>query len=358
MDASLQANIVVREMRKHELDKAISEKKSLDTIKDYYQVNLSDNISEQPAVLTIKNTPVGSLGDFTLITGKAKSRKTFFVGLLVASFFSDDDQSDIMGMLPEGKNKIAFFDTEQSEAELLRAGKRIVSLVGYEPRELNIYHLRPLGYKHKRQFITDVLRADTSIGLVIIDGVRDLLTDINNPDQASNLSEWILELTSNLNIHLITVLHQNKGDNNSRGHLGTELNNKASNVISVSIDSKDKFLSIVSAEFMRGKEFESFAFRINEEGLPYLVDDIPQDNKPRSINPESMSLFHHKELLEITFGTEEVLRYAELWKGLKKNLTIMDMIVGDNTSKKFLKYYQDNDLILKNGLGYKLLKPV
>ncbi|MCU9931164.1 mobilization protein, partial [Escherichia coli] len=71
----------------------------------------------------------------------------------------------------------------------------------------------------------------------------------------SKLMKWSEEK----NILIVTVLHQNKGDNNARGHIGTELNNKAETVLSVSKSSDNEMVSIVQAEMCRNLEPESFA---------------------------------------------------------------------------------------------------
>jgi hypothetical protein len=64
------------------------------------------------------------------------------------------------------------------------------------------------------------------------------------------------------------------------GHLGTELNNKAENVLQITKDRFDKNISSVTAMFIRDREFEPFAFRINEDRLPKLVEDY-QPKAPR-----------------------------------------------------------------------------
>mgnify|MGYP007001916110 CR=1 FL=1 len=43
-------------------------------------------------------------------------------------------------------------------------------------------------------------------------------------------------------IHIFTVLHENKIDNNVRGHIGTELQNKSETVISVRKQEHEKNL--------------------------------------------------------------------------------------------------------------------
>ena len=58
-----------------------------------------------------------------------------------------------------------------------------------------------------------------------------------------------MQWTSERGIHIQTVLHLNKGDDNSRGHIGTELNNKAETVLQVTKDPTDPDRSIVSPAY-------------------------------------------------------------------------------------------------------------
>ena len=68
------------------------------------------------------------------------------------------------------------------------------------------------------------------------------------------------------------ALHQNKNDEHARGHIGTELNNKAETILQVEVDKEDKAISVVEAVHIRDRDFEPFAFRINEDVLPELVE--------------------------------------------------------------------------------------
>lgn len=76
--------------------------------------------------------------------------------------------------------------------------------------------------------------------------------------------------TSHYNVHVHTVLHLNKGDDNTRGHIGTELNNKAETVLQITKSQNDSNISEVKAMHIRDKEFEPFAFCINSEALQRL----------------------------------------------------------------------------------------
>lgn len=356
MVSKLASASIFKKTRRQELEKVLNEKLSLSKVKKYFEVDFESEIIEPTPVIRFNTIPIGCLGDFTLITGKPKTRKTFLIGLIVSSLYSETGGDIITGSLPPYQDRIAYFDTEQSEFELRRASLRIKSLIGNcIPDELKIYNLRELAHNVKRKFIEDVVEADEKIGLVVIDGIRDLITDINDPKQATSISEWLLYLTSTYNVHIITVLHQNKADGNARGHIGTELNNKASSVISVSVDNKDKSTSIVSAEYMRGKDFESFGFRINENGLPYTTNDrIEGPVTRKAISPTNYPIDTHKEVLSRAFKHVTSMKYASLWQSVKDDFGSHGINFGINTAKEFVKYQQENNLINNDKGNWKL----
>lgn len=53
--------------------------------------------------------------------------------------------------------------------------------------------------------------------------------------------------------NVFTVLHQNKGDDNSGGYIGTELNNRAEAILQIAKDEMDKHIGIVSVVHIRAK---------------------------------------------------------------------------------------------------------
>ena len=79
----------------------------------------------------------------------------------------------------------------------------------------------------RKQIIGYMLENMPDVGLLIIDGIRDLMYDINSPSESTDLINLLMRWSSGYNLHIHTVLHLNKGDDNTRGHIGTELNNKA-----------------------------------------------------------------------------------------------------------------------------------
>ena len=215
-----------------------------------------------------------SLGNFTAIIGKAKSRKTFFIAFLLSFVLRNDKENNnqkVKISLKNDKNVCLFFDTEQSNYDINILIKRIYKLAQVPVTETFLpYGLRILTPADRLFIIEKKLYETPNLGIVIIDGIRDLISDINSAEEATMITSKLLKWTEELNIHIIVVLHQNKADTNARGHLGTEIINKAESVLSIE---KDIDLSIVKSEFCRGKDFAPFAFGISDAGLPYIIED-------------------------------------------------------------------------------------
>lgn len=95
------------------------------------------------------------------------------------------------------------------------------------------------------------LRQNKGYGLVIIDGIRDLMLDINSTSESVEVINKMMEWSSKYDLHIHCVLHLNKGDNNVRGHIGTEMSNKAETVLVITkvrrIPLSVKFMRCISA---------------------------------------------------------------------------------------------------------------
>jgi hypothetical protein len=82
------------------------------------RVRPTDTIEADPVILWVKGEPnrveFGTLGNFSMITGKAKSKKTFAICLAIAPAI-DGSQYNIgpfVCELPTHKRRVVYFDTE------------------------------------------------------------------------------------------------------------------------------------------------------------------------------------------------------------------------------------------------------
>ena len=198
---------------------------------------------------------------------------------------------------------------------------------------------------------------------MFIDGIRDLMLDINNSTEATKLVGDLMQWTSEQNIHIQTVLHLNKGDDNARGHIGTELNNKAETVLQIARDNTLPERSIVAPAIIRSKPFDKFAFRLVEVEDEVCIPQIDlsySDNERKShrFSYQELSDNEHRNALNQVFSSSEVLPYGELIVILKEVYAeIVGQSYGQTKIKELLLFLLNKGILVKEERGkYRLNK--
>ncbi len=324
-----------------------------------YKIDVTEDIPPPQIAWSLLNTKtegeaiLGTLGNFSLIIGKAKSRKSFFINIALATSLGKDLLLNrFKGDLPIDKNEVVYFDTEQGKYHVQKAVRRICKQIKEsEPRNLHTYYLRSLKPSERLEFIETEIYSNDKIGFVVIDGIKDLVTSINDEEQATNIASKLLKWTEERNIHIVTVLHQNKSDTNARGHIGTELINKAETVLSVTKAETDNNISIVEPQQCRDIEPETFAFEINEFGIPIIATDfeIRTETKKNKFDVTDMEdCKKYKILIEVyTKGNE--FSYSELviQIGLAYKL-MFNKTIGKNRIKEIITDCKNNNWLLQD----------
>ena len=209
----------------------------------------------------------GTMGNFSLIQGKAKSRKSYFLSALMAAAISTHDVcGHIRGHLSDRVN--IYIDTEQGDWHASNAKKRIQSMAGLDSRinydNFKHYRFRGLLTNKERLKLTDyIMQSFENIGLVVIDGIVDLASKgVNDEEEATAIASKLLEWTSNNDCHVCIVLHENKNDRNAKGHLGSYLVQKAETTVSLAKSETMPGASDIVPEYTRNKEFPSMSMTI------------------------------------------------------------------------------------------------
>ena len=207
-------------------------------------VSVTNTYEQSPVVLMVDNSIIGTLGNFSASIGKAKSKKTFNVSAIAASALANGTVLHYRSSFPENKRTILYIDTEQGEPHCQKVLQRILCLAGL-PKDADSDNLIMLGLRKyspemRLAIVEQAIGTIPNLGLVIIDGIRDFMYDINSPNEATNIISKFMQWTDDRQIHIHTVLHQNKNDEHARGHIGTELNNKAETIMQIEVDKEDK----------------------------------------------------------------------------------------------------------------------
>ena len=140
----------------------------------------------------------------------------------------------------------------------------------------HFYALRAMDYKQRRNFIEYILYtkfAGDKIGLVIIDGIADLTSDVNSMEQSTEVQELLMRWTDDLQCHISTIIHSNYGTTKPTGVLGSALEKKAETQIMLEKNNVNKGWVTVECKRGRNREFDTFSFGFEENGLPKFIKD-------------------------------------------------------------------------------------
>lgn len=247
-------------------------------------INTDIEIEKPPVILYI-NDRQGSvsvykrlftLGNFSAIIGKAKSRKTFAVSMLTAALVGGKNlYNKFIPKLPSNKQSIVYFDTEQGLYDSANVIKRIERLSGVKSDLFYGYNIREYTPLERCELIEYALSITPNLGFVVIDGIADLGKAINDEEEATRVTGLLLKWSKNYDCHIATILHQNKNDNFATGHLGSSVMKKAEIVFSVT---KDNDSSKINCDFSRGIDFNEISFTIDETGIPVIEVDMFNNN--------------------------------------------------------------------------------
>ena len=208
-----------KDLENQEKSKVINEELTTEDIIKESRVDYSEKLEPPPVCLEIEsnnsNSIIATMGTFSVIIGKAKSRKTFLTSLLVSALLKNGNTNSIIkGVLTNEKKKVIFFDTEQPRYKVIQIQHRILTLAEINKTEdFTIFCLRKYSTKQRIDVIKEVIYNTPGLGVIIIDGIRDLVFDINNSEEAVQTTGSLMKWTEELNIHCMCVIHQNKGDN-------------------------------------------------------------------------------------------------------------------------------------------------
>lgn len=321
------------------------------------EIDLMGEVEKPPICLSFDDAAVFYLGDISTIIGKAKSRKTFTSGLLMAALTGNTTmQGRISANLPSDKNVVLSFDTEQGAYHAHKAAKRVLRLlnVDYLPN-FKAYGLRKYTTAQRLEMIEHAVYNTPNLGFVLIDGIRDIVTSINDEEQATAITGKLLKWSEEKQIHILCALHMNKGDNNARGHLGTELMNKSLTVLGVTKNDKQEDYSTIEAVACRDKEPKPLTFGIDADGLPYLLDgeqmellQKQSESKTKKVlTPDQFNPDTHKANLQYhVFKNQSKQGYSEIINNIKLTYSI-----GDNNAVLYLTYFQNEKFIEKTKEG-------
>lgn len=292
------------------------------------------DIPKPESVFELSGIPVFTKKSISTLIGKAKSGKTTATAWLAAQCI-------------KGGLTVVWADTEQGEYYGSRTQFWVLSIAGMQSSDnLKYIDLKTFKPTERTHLIEQSIRM-FSPDLVILDGIRDLVFDINDPEEATIVVGSMMRWAEEHDVHILSILHQNKGNEHARGHLGAEMVNKSETVIKVDQD-EDRNV-VCEPEFTRSEPFPSFAFARDSYGIPVLIDGyvgrVEVTTVSRSVKPTDYTIEEHREYLRVAFRGETEISYGDLQLSLKSAFGLHDVMIGNTKTKDFIAHYNMVGLI-------------
>ena len=272
------ANLVSDELARAGTDPAL-----IDSLKKD-RITTDKELPPMEFLMTLFDVPSCPRGELVAYTGKAKSGKTFVMSMLMAAAAAPK-------VLAFSRNtieplKVVWIDTEQSDQstqDILR--NRLVPMVcsptpapapteggGFPEGLYDIFNIRIESWQERMPLVMaaiDLCRPD----LVILDGIRDLVDDINNGQLAHDVTERLMRVAQQARCCIVCVIHQNKAaeDRTLRGSIGTELTNKAFEVYECEKMMPSRTFVLTQKLTRKYDITDSLYFTVDDRGLPQQV---------------------------------------------------------------------------------------
>lgn len=304
---------------------------------------------EEVFLYRLCGTPCFPRGDLTTVTGPAKSGKTYYISMLMASAVGHG----VLGLerVREEPLRVLWYDTEQSRYTTKRV---LVDRVGrmldvaqtsdttpqtsFPDEQFYVFNVRNRSVQERLEFLTQAIEAYHP-DICIIDGIADLLEDINSGPASLEVMQRLLALATTCNCNITSVIHLNRtGEKqNLRGWIGTVMVQKSYELFNCNQDSKHSLFT-VELTFSRRFRKNKLCFEIGDSGLPVVREsnwqgDGGQQTSVEQGTPDKQSFnqefvdnaaadkylpWNFRKLFSAAFGTTAMLGYDDLEQRVRK----------------------------------------
>lgn len=270
-----------------------------------FRVDLTNDNVTQQVCITIENKTILTYGSLMVLTGKPKARKTTFLHAFLAAGLLKDSIWKIRVSLTETQPEICLIDTEQSYFDLFQSLKRLAAIVRRplaDIQNFSVYTARAGDVQDICQLIDQILSNNPKIGLLAIDGLLDLVNDINDVRESKSAITFIKKICDKYNVAIIGIIHQNKGTNFSLGHLGAFASRFAQSEFSITKSEDDNTSKLESIYLRSADKVGDIIIDFDESRNVY--DVVENINKPTK--------FIDPDVIQQIFGGRVALTYKDL----------------------------------------------
>ena len=341
-----------------------------------YLLDPRENYPEPYYMLEYNGVPFSKIGGMGAMSGQKKNGKSFVFTELIAAIVGDGCervQQYLPGLrVPERtieylghKPRALYIDTEMEKLSSAKVMRRVHWLCDVdmnapfpEDRFAVLWLKNMPRNDDKRPYVQRFEIIKTAIEMiqpdvVFIDGLRDLVSSINDEEAGTTILDYFGSIAEERNLSIWLALHQNPSRNNEvedakmRGWSGTELGNKVSDtLVSIKTKTANGVTFTVKQQDARDKDLDDWKFEI--------TDDAGNLGVPRITNSGTNLPSKSKEQVtcdEVTLIRSWIEQAKEMYEWPMTRADVKKSVFGEIGGQKN-KDRQQADLMAAINMGY------
>lgn len=301
------------------------------------------------------------------VQGKSGVHKSRLIEILCSLILSKDTAKDFLGFTANFLKKytVLYVDTERNQKDqfpfalqkiIINSGHKIDNEVPDFDFISLIEISRDQRFESLKEYLSK-LRQDSNDHLIIIlDVITDCIANFNDPGESLKLIDHLNLMINQYNTTFICVIHENPGSaDKARGHLGTEIMNKASTVMQIGFekDKHNKENELIKVSYLKcrsTKKPDPFHIVYSETtgGLVLAESDMINDhllNNTKKVEDRILKQKLGEELHRMLDKTKLIERLQNFFACSEKTLEVGIKRIIDNNA--ILKNHQGQNCYLK-----------
>lgn len=363
-------------------------RKRLEELRPYW-LDPREDYPEPYYMLEYNGVPFSTIGGIQAISGQKKNGKSFVLTQLMAAILGNGAERTLRFLpglkVPERtieylghEPRVLYVDTEMEKLNSAKVLRRVHWLCEWDMKQpndrFNVLWLKNMPHDeteqaHKRRWrlIHNAIE-EVSPDIVFIDGIRDLLSSINDEQTAVEILSQMATMAEERRMCIWNALHQNPRfnsdgeDSKMRGWTGTELGNKVSDTfISIKSKTASGVTFTVKQQDARGKDVDDWKYEITDDagslGIPRIISsgsNLPSKSKESegdNIEDIKRWIKEAEETYEFPMSRKDIKKKVFGAIGGQKNDARQQIDLNIALNTKLLK-----ESTMKSG-GYYMLEP-
>lgn len=309
-------------------------------------------------IVGVNDVPIGTCDNLLCVTGGEGVGKSHYIAAIISGTLVSTPlaSSRTLGLsiTPNRNGKaVLLFDTEQSEAQLYKNVVKTLKRASIREKP-DFYHpifLTAMSRRERLQLIKDSMDMfyykHKGIQLVVIDGIADLVRSANDETESIAVVDELYRLAGIYNTCIVCVLHFVPNGIKLRGHIGSELQRKASGILSIEKEENQEHSVVKALKIRDGSPLDiplmMFSWDKEMDMFMYCGEKSKEDKdkwKKNELLTLARSIFH----------SHDKLAYSEF-----VTLVMAEMDIKERTAKKYIAHMKELGIVTQDVFNNYLL---